>query len=125
VTDEGQGAGRARAGKPSSDPKGTIAKIFDGLVHATIVTAVGDVAVTITSGRSEPEIDTPKPITKAIVTIVDLIDGDITNVVSPELLDDTALRAFHTQQVEASLKVLPDNVRSLAELAKSLLGELR
>ena len=40
------------------------------------------------------------------------------------LRDDEALRAYHSAQVEKSMKVLPDNVRALVDLGKAIINEI-
>lgn len=108
--------------------KGTITKVFKELVEVRVVTVVGDVTVQLVSEDDGATIKTkltsiPES-AKAFVTIFDLIDGDVTNVIPPSLKDDEQLRAFHADQVERSMKVLPDNIRALVELGKSIINEL-
>lgn len=92
--------------------------------EVTVVTAVGDLPVTIkTTGKTTETTfaETTLP-GNAIVTIVKVLDGDVTTVIPEGLVDKTDLRALHTAQVETSLKVLPDHIRTLVEAVKSLLG---
>ena len=64
-----------------------------------------------------------EPITEALVTIFDLVDGDVTNVISPALKDDESLRAYHASQVEKSLTVLPANIKAVVDLGRTLINE--
>ncbi len=101
--------------------------VFNGMVELKVVTAVGPVALSFpeAEGRTLTRIDTEAaPITDAIVTIFDMVDGDVTNVISPNLRDDEGLRAFHAIQVEKSLTVLPANLRALLEFGKALIDEI-
>ena len=105
-----------------------LTSIFDELTEIKVVTAVENVSVRLTQkgSRTKTEFDPGgEPITRAIVTIFDLIDGDVTNIISPELKDDEAIRSFHAMQVEKSLVVLPDNVNALVKLGVSLINEIR
>ncbi|MGH9277664.1 MAG: hypothetical protein ACRD12_06100 [Acidimicrobiales bacterium] len=102
--------------------------IFEELTEIKVVTAVENVTVRLTQkdNRTKTEFDPgAEPITKAIVTIFDLVDGDVTNVISPELKDDEAIRAFHAQQVQTSLAVLPDNLNAILKLGQALINDIR
>ena len=102
--------------------------IFNGMVELKVVTAVGPVALSFpeVEGRTATKIETDQaPLTDAIVTIFDMIDGDVTNLISPNLKDDEALRAFHALQVEKSLTVLPANIKALMEFGKALIDEIQ
>ena len=101
--------------------------IFNGMVELKVVTAVGPVALSFpeADGRTATKIDTDRaPLTDAIVTIFDMVDGDVTNIISPALKDDEGLRAFHAVQVEKSLTVLPANIKALLEFGKALIDEI-
>ncbi len=101
--------------------------VFNGMVELKVVTAVGPVGLSFpeADGRTLTKLETEAaPITDAIVTIFDMVDGDVTNVISPNLRDDEGLRAFHAIQVEKSLTVLPANLRALLEFGKALIDEI-
>jgi hypothetical protein len=104
--------------------------IFEEMVEVRVVTAVGNAEVTLTQEEPNGPVKTgivtgeQKQLTDALVTIFDLVDGDVTNVIAPSLRDDAELRAFHSDQVEKSMKVLPDNVRALVELGKAIINEI-
>src|SRR5687768_13910401 len=80
-----------------------LARVFKELTEIRVVTAVGDVSVVLRSSDNGATIKTDVLTTeanaKALVTIFDLIDGDVTNMISPALRDDESLRAFHSAQV--------------------------
>lgn len=102
--------------------------IFEELTEIKVVTAVEDVTVRLTqkNGRTKTEFDpAAEPINRAIVTIFDLVDGDVTNIISPELKDDEAIRSFHAAQVEKSLTVLPENISALVKFGQALIQEIR
>jgi hypothetical protein len=96
--------------------------IVSDLLEVKVVTAVGNAQVTITTvnDSTTTTIGTSEPLKSTIVTIVKLADGDVSTIISDDLLANTELRAFHTDQVEKSLKVLPDNLRALVDIAKTL-----
>jgi hypothetical protein len=85
------------------------------------------VAVTLANegGATKTTVTTTDAVKDALVTIIDLTDGDVVNVISPSLKDDEGLRAFHTAQVEKSLTVLPENLRAMFDLGKVLYNELQ
>jgi hypothetical protein len=110
----------------------TLRNMFEELVEIKVVTAVGAVGVTLGQadtkgeGRTKTRVSTDSgEITDAMVTIIDLVDGDVTNVIAPALKDDEALRSFHAMQVEKSLTVLPGNIKALVELGQSLIDGLK
>lgn len=114
------------AGDPQSIRR-TLQRMFEELLEIKVVTAVSEVGITLAQddakgeGRTRTRLSTETtPITSAMVTILDLVDGDVTNVISPALKDDEALRAFHATQVEKALTVLPGNIKALVDLGRTL-----
>ncbi len=112
-----------------ADEKGilaTLERVFGELTEVKVVTAVGALEITLpeengrTKTRFNPEAEA---IRDAIVTVFDLVDGDVTNVIAPALKDDESIRSFHAQQVEKSLTVLSDNIKALVELGKAIKNE--
>lgn len=119
-------------GASDSQITGTLRRMFGELTEIKVVTAVGDVKVSITpddakgKGRTTTTVNTQGTETSnALVTIFDLVDGDVTNVISPALKDDEALRSYHTAQVEKSLTVLPGNIKALVDLGRTLINEFK
>lgn len=100
----------------------TAKNALNDLAEVKVVTVVGNLPVTIaTTGDSTTTSLAASDITdNAIVTIVKLLDGDVTTVIAEGLLANTELRALHTAQVAASLEVLPRNLKALVDIAKSL-----
>jgi hypothetical protein len=114
------------AADQTRDAEGFLDKVEHALADLTeimVVTAVGDVKVTIQSSArsSETTIDKTTIVGNSIVTIVKLLDGDVTTVIAEPLRADAELRALHTTQVTESLKVIPEHLRSLVEMARELL----
>lgn len=96
---------------------------FADLAEVKVVTVVGDMPVTIdtvgdstttTLGKTTIE-------TGSIVTVVKLLDGDVTTVISEDLVGRAEVRAAHAEQVAASLDVIPGHLRTLVEMAERLL----
>jgi hypothetical protein len=100
-------------------------KMFDELVEVKVITAVGGVNITLPVGGSgAATIDTgTDALHDALVTIVNLVDGDVTSVIAPTLKDDAELRAFHLTQVDKSMAVLPTNITALVGFGKALLND--
>jgi hypothetical protein len=92
------------------------------LTEVIVVTAVADLNVTIKpSGKTfDTTIDETALRGNSIVTIVKLLDGDVTTVVAEALRSDAELRAQHAAQVTESLRVIPEHLKTLVEIAKSL-----
>lgn len=101
--------------------------MFNELVHVRVITVVGNATVTMGSnGGTRPTVDIgEEPLNEAIVTIFNLIDGDVTNVIAPALKDDQAMRDFHAAQVEKSMAVLPSNITAIAHFGKELIDLLK
>jgi len=98
---------------------------LNNLVEVKVVTLVGNLPVTIASksGATETTLAAKDITDNAIITIVKLLDGDVTTVIAEDLLANTELRDLHTAQVAASLDVLPRNLKALVDIAKSLVNE--
>ena len=96
--------------------------ILTDLLEVKVVTAVGDVNIQITTegDSTKTTLKSVKAPQSAIVTVVKIADGDVTTVISEALLTNTELRAFHSEQLDKSLKVLPDNLRALVDIARTL-----
>jgi hypothetical protein len=107
--------------------KDRLVRMFNELVHVRVITVVGDAKVSLPkAGGGKAIVDTDeKPLDQALVTVFNLIDGDVTNIVAPGLKDDQAIRAFHSAQVEKSMAVLPANVATLVDFGKELIDLLR
>ncbi len=107
--------------------KDTLRKMFAELVHVRIITVVGNATVHLPNdGGGRPTLDSEQePLDKTIVTIFNLVEGDVTNVIAPSLKDDQAMRDFHTAQVDKSMAVLPSNIAAVAEFGKQLIEIIR
>ena len=99
--------------------------IFNGLTEVKVVTIVQDIGLDVSAGQGRTTASF-KPFEQqvpALITIFNLIDGDVINVIAPSLEENAGLRAFHTAQVEKSLAVLPANVEALVSFGKAIIRE--
>jgi hypothetical protein len=113
--------------KEKIDAEGFLDKVknsFQDLIEVKVVTIVGDVPVTITTkGDSTTTTLGEKEIeTGALITVVKLLDGDVTTVIPKDLVGEDAVRALHSEQVAASLEVIPRHLDTLVAMAERLLG---
>jgi hypothetical protein len=56
----------------------------------------------------------------SIVSIFKVIDGDVTTIISPDLVGNADLLAKHEAQLQTSLGVLPDHLKTLVDIVKKL-----
>jgi len=100
-------------------------KIFNGLIEVRVFTIVHDVTVDMATvdDRTRAMVAPISEQVPALITIFNLIDGDVINVVAPSLVDNAEVRAFHTAQVDKSLAVLPHNIEAMVTLGKAIIDE--
>lgn len=87
-----------------------------------VVTVVGPVSVkTNDAGKIVADI-APDADTKAMVTRIDLIDGDIRNLIDPAFVtgDLQSVRDFHNEQVKKGNDIIVRNIEAVADLAKKI-----
>ena len=108
--------------KPSLDDGSWTERLSDWAYQLSVlkvVTYVGKAVVT-------PDDDgLPKSITLTadgdpFVTVCNLIGGDISNVIPTKYKDDEGLREFHAGQVEKAGQILPNNLKIIGDLVKSV-----
>lgn len=121
MTDVGGGAG-AGGGDGAERFLDRARNALRDLAEVKVVTLVGNVPIKfVTKGGATdtvlPESETNED---AIITIVKLLDGDVTTVIAEDLVGNADVRAMHAAQVAASLEVLPRNLKALVDIAKSL-----
>lgn len=88
----------------------TVLKVVTYVGGADIVTSADG---TVSSVQLHPD-------GKPLLTVVDLVGGDLTNVIDPSLQSDTAMLAFHAEQVQKASAVLPNNIKLLSEFVKTI-----
>jgi hypothetical protein len=92
------------------------------LTQLEVVTMVGPVSVKANdTGKIVADI-APDTETKAMVTRIDLIDGDIRNLVDPVFVtgDLQSVRDFHNEQVKKGNDIIVRNIEAVADLAKKI-----
>jgi len=114
-------------GPPASRSKGFLDKVAAALADLTevkVVTIVGDVKVTLKPTSDEKTTETlvdPVTVEKgSIISIFKVIDGDVTTIISPDLVGNADLLAKHEAQLQTSLQVLPDHLKTLVDIIKKL-----
>lgn len=126
-----QGPGNiTKAGPPNNETiRSTLRRMFGDLTELKVVTVVGDMEVSLQEedGRTKTRIGRPpESPAAAFITIFDLVDGDVTNVIPSSVKDDDgALRAYHAAQVEKSLAVLPGNIKALMDLGTRIIDDIK
>lgn len=115
---------RPAAAEPK-DIKDALQTIFNRMVEVKVVTIVEavDLDISITNGRSNASLQPFGKKVDALVTIFNLIDGDVINVIPPRLRDDAALLSYHSAQVDKSMAVLPANIAAVVDLGKAIIRE--
>lgn len=116
---------------PATPPSDT-SKLWDMLlqgvqsaVRLRVTTVIGEVS--LTGGIDNPDIgfaDSKAPNSNVIATSVNLVDGDITNVV-PERFwspDKEAIRNYHEQQVANGHEIVRRNLQLVSEIGEALIG---
>ena len=99
-------------------------KALSELITVTVATVITQVTVTFKGkGQLDTVSDLPKQATDALITNVNLIDGDLTTIIAPSLKDDADLRTFHDGLVQKAITVLPDNLKSLADAVGKVFGK--
>jgi hypothetical protein len=96
---------------------------FTDLAEVKVVTIVGDIPITIDTEGDSTRTTLGKATIEggSIVTIVKLLDGDVTTVMSDDLVGRAEVRAAHAEQVAASLDVIPGHLATLVDMAERLL----
>ena len=106
---------RVKTDDGSVDVRKVLLELVTSAVNLRIVTMVGD--ATITGSPQNPTIALPGQASSA-VTIVNLIDGDITSCTSPTMVsgDLKEIRAVHEAAVKQGQDIVERNVKLMREL---------
>ena len=94
------------------------------LADVSVSTLVTDVIVGVDERGRLKTVTSPTIAVPAIITNVNLIDGNVTTILGPSLKDDSTLTTFHQGLVTQAVKVLPDNLKALAQLVEGVFGKL-
>ena len=98
----------------------TISDTIDRAVNLRIVTLVGEAS--ITGSCEDMKIDTPKAPVGSLVTDINLVGGDITNMVSEKLLgpEYANVRETHQESVTQAQDIIARNVNILMSIVKEI-----
>lgn len=111
--------------QPSSDIWDKLLRGVQSAVQLRVVTIVGEVSLTGEFGKPNIDFADPgKPSKDVIATSINLVDGDITNVV-PERFwapDKEPIRSYHEQQVQNGHEVVRRNLQLIGEIGSSLIA---
>jgi hypothetical protein len=97
-------------------------------VELRVITVVGGVRL---GGKlNAPDVqfgdDVTKATSDAIVTSINLVEGDITNIVPDQFWspDKEVIRKYHEQQVSAGHDIVSRNLRLISEVGEALIRTL-
>jgi hypothetical protein len=86
-----------------------IKKVVHDLIKLEVITSVGEVTIELDTNNNNKVEVTGFSGTNSLVTKIDLVDGDITNLIGPRFApggDLENLRQFHSLQVEKGHAVI-------------------
>jgi hypothetical protein len=114
---------RVKADDGRVDLRKVMHELVTSAVNLRIVTMVGD--ATVTGSAEGPRITMPEGAPSA-VTIINLIDGDITSCTSPSMVSGELreIRAVHEAAVRQGQEIVERNVRLLRELIAAGVNEM-
>ena len=94
---------------------------ISNLADVTVATLVTEVTVSVDDRGRLMNVTTPNTAIPAIITNVNLIQGDVTEI-ADTLKDEESLRTFHQGIVDKAVTVLPGNIKALAGLIEGFFG---
>jgi hypothetical protein len=97
-------------------------KAAENLADVTVATLITEVTVGVDERGRLNKVTASDQQVSAVITNINLVDGNVTTVMAPDLKDDTALTTFHQAIVDKAVKVLPDNLNALITVVKGLIG---
>jgi hypothetical protein len=112
--------------KLQADPLQKLRAALAAAVELRVITYVGQVTVQgeLTSDVNTLRVAFPSPSTseRIFLTSVNLVQGDIVNVIPPNFGGDTdnAMLAFHAEQVKEGKEIVARNLEMIAKLGKQL-----
>ena len=100
----------------------TAKSYLEDVVHLRVITAVGDFSAKYDAGTKTWSVEPTAENNNAILTDIDLVQGDIVNLVPQALVSDSnaAIRDFHSNQVEKAEGIVKANIAALKGMIEVL-----
>jgi hypothetical protein len=99
-------------------------KGLNAAVELKVITYVGDTKVTADANSDvcKPELSLPSGDCQAMVTCLNLVQGDITNCIPKDFIKDenSWLRNYHASQVALGKEVVERNLKLIGDLGSKL-----
>lgn len=102
-----------------------LGQALQAVVTLKVVTYVGPVTISGNSDALAAQVPSTAPSEDAILTAINLAQGDIVNIVPKRFWtpEELAVREFHQQQVSEAKEIVDRNLRLMIEAGKAL-GQL-
>lgn len=102
-----------------------LGQALQAVVTLKVVTYVGPVTISGNSDALDAKVPSTVPSEDAILTAINLAQGDIVNIVPKRFWtpEELAVREFHQQQVSEAKEIVDRNLRLMIEAGKAL-GQL-
>ena len=101
-----------------------VKRAISNLADVTVATLVTDVTVQIDERGRLEDVSVPTTDIAAIVSNINLVNGNATTEIANSLKDDEALRTFHQGLVDKAVTVLPNNIEAFAKLVEEVIGKI-
>jgi hypothetical protein len=104
--------------------KTTIANVYNNLVNVTVVTAVGNLQVDLTTQTGSEKLHLtvqPGGVLRSFVTQIDLLEGDVLATLPDNFDELKSVQELHERNVEMAAKVLPNNIAALVNAGRELI----
>ncbi len=101
-----------------------VKRAISNLADVTVATLVTDVKVAVDERGRLKDVSVPDTDIPAIVSNINLVNGNATTEIADSLKDDESLRTFHQSLVDKAVMVLPDNIKAFAQLVEDVIGKI-
>ncbi len=101
-----------------------VKRAISNLADVTVATLVTDVKVAVDERGRLKDVSVPDTDIPAIVSNINLVNGNATTEIADSLKDDGSLRTFHQSLVDKAVTVLPDNIKAFAQLVEDVIGKI-
>jgi hypothetical protein len=122
----GAGDRSATADRPGPDLRARLLEALANLAVLRITTVVGPVTASrITSLDEKTAIDIGQQAGEVASTTINLLQGDVTEVMTPVFVTDQTYRALHAASVQTAKDIVSNNLTLLKEAYLQLRDDLR